>query len=377
MNKNFEIIINGLKNKSKRSDLKLILNRYEQGAATNKNFFENSHSLTSVKNSLMESVDITDPFIKNIIIIEAASAYSIFKYILDDNYSDILIYHDGMDLQDNREFTKWKVPKDEDGNIDEDFYEVYNIFVQHFVKNITYLSEQKFDVANYKLDAEVQGMRFNMIHGANTISGHPVIAIRKNLSSGIFNLNSDDYINSIGASEEQIKLIQKYAIKGTYIIFGEVGSGKTTLLRYMANYKLDEKSNLATIEDTPELNVNVPLAEITSHHASIHSLFVNTLRQYPSHVIIGETRTDEIVDILESSLTINVGTTIHAADFRKAIQRIIFMSLKRNIPTNSLEDLINASVNCFILMDKRKIKGMWVHKEEIERDIYKAYKEIK
>ena len=146
----------------------------------------------------------------------------------------------------------------------------------------------------------------------------------------------------------------------------------------MCNYKLEEKNNLATIEDTPELNVKVPLAELTSNHASIHDLFVNTLRQYPSHVIIGETRTSEIVDILEAALTINVGTTLHAADFRKAIQRMVFMSLERKISTESLLDLINAAVNCFILMENRKIKGMWVHTNEIgERDIYKAYREIK
>lgn len=376
MNNNFNIILDNLKKGGRLEAVKLILSRYEQGAAVNKDFYNTASQVINIKNKLMEDIDITDVYLKNLIQIEAASAYSIFKYILDDDYSDILIYHNGMNLQNNRNSEIWEIPKDEFGNYDKDFYEIYNIFLDHFVKNVTYLSEQKFDVANYKMDAEVQGMRFNMIHGANTVSRRPVIAIRKNLSNGAFSLD-EDYINSIGASEEQLKYIKQYAEFGTYIIFGEVGSGKTTLLRYMGNYNLNKKSNLATIEDTKELNINVPLAELTNNHASIHDLFVNTLRQYPSHVLIGETRTDEIVDILENALTISVGTTIHAGSFRKAIQRIVFMSLKREIPTESILDLTNAAVDCFILMEKRKIKGMWIHKDEIERDIYKSYKEIK
>lgn len=162
---------------------------------------------------------------------------------------------------------------------------------------------------------------------------------------------------------------------GHYFING-FNNHNTTLLSYMASYRLDEKDNLCTIEDTKELNIDVPLAEITNAHSNIHSLFVNTLRQYPSHVIIGETRTDEIVDILENALTINVGTTIHADSFQKAIQRIVFMSLKRKIPADDILSLINASIDCFILMRKRKIEGMWIHKDEFEKDIYKAYKKI-
>lgn len=172
-------------------------------------------------------------------------------------------------------------------------------------------------------------------------------------------------------------MLQKYAKHGSYIIFGEVGSGKTTLLRYMANYQLEKKDNLCTIEDTKELNIDVPLAELTNNHANIHDLFVNTLRQYPSHVIIGETRTDEIVDILENALTINVGTTIHAGSFPKAIQRIVFMSQKRNIPPENILSLTNAAINCFIFMGDRKIKGMWVHKKDFIPDIYNAYEEVK
>ena len=53
------------------------------------------------------------------------------------------------------------------------------------------------------------------------------------------------------------------------------------------------------------------------------------------------------------------------------------MSLKRKIPSEDILSLINAGVDCFILMEKRKLVGMWIHKEGIHPDIYDAYEEVK
>lgn len=368
MNTQFVNLLYGLSDPKKESSINIILSRYKEGSAIDKKFYDSGTRIIEIRNKLLDEMKIDDIYLKALIQLEAASAFSIFKYILDDEYSDILIYHNGIHASNNRNGENFK--------IDSRIYKIYNIFLNHLVENIMFLSEQKFDAGNNRLDAEIQGMRFNAIHGSVIASGTPVLAIRKNLAKSNENLLGDNYIKSIGASEKQIEFIHKYAEKGTYIIFGEVGSGKTTLLRYMANYNLENKDNLCTIEDTKELNINVPLSELTNHHATIHDLFVNTLRQYPSHVIIGETRTDEIVDILENALTISVGTTIHAGSFYKALQRIVFMSMKRRLSSDDVLSLTNAAVDCFILMDKRKIKGMWIHKEGIHPNIYDAYEEI-
>lgn len=374
MSKNFNNFINileGLKDDKKIDAIKVIMNKYKAQSAVDKNFYKNDAKLKHTMNVLFEQIDITDKFLELLIKIEAASAYTIFKFILDDNYSDILIHHNGIRFSKNRDGDKWDVP--------DHLYVIYNLFIDHFIENIKFLAEDKLDTANNTLDAEVDGIRFNLTHGTVMVSDRPVIAIRKDISSGDKASGSiiENYINSIGASDEQIENIHKYSLKGNFIIFGEVGSGKTTLLKYMGNYKLEEKNNLCTIEDTKEMFIDVPIAEVTNKHSSIKSLFINTLRQYPSHILVGETRTDDIVDILESSLTINVGTTIHATTFLKAVQRIVFMSLKRQIAPSDLLALTNAAVDCFILMEGTKIKGMWVHKDEIDPDIYKAYREIK
>ncbi len=215
-----------------------------------------------------------------------------------------------------------------------------------------------------------------MVHESlNGRRGWPIVVVRKQtINKDGSNVHMfENYINSVGASEKQIEMIHKYARNGNIILFGETGSGKTTMLRYIGNYKLPEKRNLITIEDTAELGLDVPLALITNSRYTIKDLFTVALRKKPSHILIGETRTSEIIDIMESALVTSVTTTIHANSFRRAIQRIIFMSVKeRDLSTHEIENLINASVDCFIFMEDRKVKEMWVHKDAHINDVYEA-----
>lgn len=196
------------------------------------------------------------------------------------------------------------------------------------------------------------------------------------MSQNLSLMDGDSYLKSIEVTPNQEAILHKYAFHGNCIVFGETGSGKTTLVRYMGNYRLKEKRNLCIIEDTSELNIEVPISLITNHHKNIKDLFVASLRENPSHVIIGETRTSEIVDILESALTIPVITTIHANSFQRAIERIIFMSIERNIRADDMRNLINSAVDCFIFMENRKIKEIWEHKHEVNTNVYEAYERI-
>lgn len=368
INENFLNILKGLKDPNKLEAIKIIIAKFKEQIAVDVKFYSNINKVRSVVDKLYDLVDTSDPFLNALIKIEANSPYSIFTYLLNEDFSDIMFYSNGYCLSDSTKVNKV--------TLDEDIVSIYNLFLNHFIENVMFISQKKFDTANAILDAEINIYRFNMIHKSLTISNQPIIVIRKQTIKSDIHM-SEEYIKSLGCSEDQIQAIHKYAQKGNYIIFGEVGSGKTTLLKYMANYKLEEKRNLCIIEDTSELNIDVPISLLTNNRFKIKDLFVATLRENPSSIIIGETRTDEIVDILEAALTINVGTTIHANSFLRAIQRIVFMSIKRDIEPSEIIDLINASVDCFIFMEKRKLKEIWVHKKEVISNIYEAYEQIK
>lgn len=367
INKDFESMLNGLNDKNKIEAVRLILSKYKERIAANNNFYNNKNLILETRNKIFELLAVNDTYLEHLIRIESISPYSIFKFIIDGPYSDIVIYSEGIKVSDNDVITY---------NIPTNLIEVYNIFFNHLIENVMFISENKFDPANALLDTEIGNLRFHIGHGSLNCNGKPVIIIRKQLIKKISNL-SDNYIESIGCSENQKKIIQDIASEnGNIIIFGQTGSGKTTLAKYMGNYNLINKRNLITIEDTRELGINVPIARLTNNNYGIKDLFTSCLRENPSSVIIGETRTDEIVDILEASLTIPIITTIHANSFPRAIQRIIFMSAERNILPEQMKELISASIDCFVFMENRSLKEMYIHKKDYNLNVFDAYEKI-
>lgn len=366
INQNFIKLLTGLNTPSKIDVVKVIMAKRDEKVSVDAKFFNNEQKKKALHDEICDVVKTADRFLEALIKLESATAHGAFVYLLNEDYSDIMIHGSGYKLSDNLKIENHDIPAE--------LLPIYRMFLDHFVDSIKFVEGKKFDVANADVDGEIDKLRFNMTHRSLTKDGFDIISIRKQTVKHFSQIN--DYIDSIGASPNQIQCIRKYAERGNVIIFGEVGSGKTTLLNYMGNYKLSDKRNPCTIEDTNELNIDVPIALLTSAHYKIKDLFTKALRQNPSSIIVGETRTDEIIDILEAALTIDVATTIHANTFLRAIQRIVFMSMKRNIPTQMVLDLVNASVDCFIFMKNRKVYEIWEHKSGVHTNIYEAYEPV-
>jgi type IV secretory pathway ATPase VirB11/archaellum biosynthesis ATPase len=362
-------ILNGLNDKKKLEAVEVILAKYRERTAVDRKFYNKKSEVQAVVDELFDKIETSDPYLEALIKMEAGGPFTIFSYLLHENFSDIMIHRGGYMVSDVEEIIRTEVPPH--------LFDLYEKFVNHFIDNIMFVSEKKFDTGNPILDAEIGLFRFNLIHSSLLTGKFPIIVVRKQTISKTLNFDPEKYLKSIEVSPTQAEAIHRYAYQGNCIVFGEVGSGKTTLLKYMGNHRLEEKRNLCTIEDTSELKIDVPISLITNSHKGIKELFTASLRQNPSHVIIGETRTDEIVDILESALTISVLTTIHANSFRRAIERIVFMSIKRDINPEDMRNLINSAVDCFIFMDERKVKEIWEHvPEQVSGSVYDAYRKI-
>ena len=366
--KNFLAILNGLNDPNKLEAVNVILAKFREKSATDVQFYNKPESIKEVVDQLFDMMNTSDRYLEALIKIEAGGPYSVFAYILNEDFSDFIIYKNGMTLSNGKHVEKRVIP--------EALLAVYQLFMNHLIENIVFMSSKKFDTGNSIVDAEIGIFRFNLIHSSLPTSKFHCLAVRKQTISRGFNMDPNLYLNDVCSSERQREVINRLALQGNTVIFGSVGSGKTTLMKYMGNYRLEEKRNLCTIEDTAELYIPVPIALVTNNHKSIKDLFIASLRQNPSHILIGETRTDEIVDILEAALTISVTTTIHANSFERAIQRVIFMSAERNILSQDMRDLINAAVDCFIYMADRKVQEVWVKKEHHEPDVFKAYEKI-
>lgn len=328
----------------------------------------------TVRGQLSKKVDVTKKSIKNLLSLESESPYGVFTPLLQCDYSDFIISKLGFKISDNMRFFDIEVP--------EHLMKVYRKAFDHYINMVKMINSAQFDPGHANLDGETNVgnlgiMRYEITHESLTgRTGWPVAILRKQtVGSSIL---GDDYVNSLGLSERQLAKVQEASMHGMTLIFGETGSGKTTLMRYMGQHRLDEKRNLIIIEDTAELGIKVPLSFTTNETYTISKLFKAALRQNPSGIMIGESRTDEIVDIMEAALSTDLAiSTIHANTLPRALQRLIQMASPRHMPRADLEQLIKVSITNFILIEKRKVKGFWTNGNDYSKNIFEMYEEVK
>ena len=361
-------------NDKKRRFAEYVLGTVEKILASNKLFYEedkkNKEIRSKTRRDLIENLDTTSEDIFNLVDMELNNPFSIFYNIMQFDIPDIILTNRLIKIQLNQEdFLDIDVP--------EELIEIFGRFLEHFINNLKYINEMKFDMVEATQDITFREYRFNFVHASLNITGSPIVSIRKHITNvkgfkKTEEFDSEVYEASLEIPKETIEKIKKTSCK-SFVIYGDTGSGKTTLLRYLIQCDFDKKRNVCIIEDSAELFINTAISLITNKNHTIHDLFVSALRQNPSHLIVGETRTDEIIDILESALTFSVATTIHATSFQRAIERIYWMSGKRKKSREDIHSLIAASITMFICMEDRKVKEVVIRNSNKEGSIYNMY----
>lgn len=152
------------------------------------------------------------------------------------------------------------------------------------------------------------------------------------------------------------------------IICGGTGSGKTTLLNALSSsISVDER--IVTIEDSAELRLQQPhvvrleariaASEEKAHQeVSIRDLVKNALRMRPDRIVVGESRGEEALDVLQAMNTGHDGsmTTLHANSPRDALSRLetmVAMAMPQ-LPLRLVRQQIASTVNLIINMARCK-----------------------
>lgn len=359
----------------KMSNYLSIVNEVERQVGADPSFYdqteEGKEKRARFQNALFQKMQTADQDIYAFARVEINTPFSFFFSLLESDISDILMSKNMIKVQYNSiEFDNFHVP--------EELRETISVFIDRVVENQKYKNETKLDPKNAILDTTFYSYRMNIVHKSLSAYGSHVITFRKHIESVAdlsLEINQEAYERSLDVPPEVMQQIKDLSGK-SFCIFGSTGSGKTTLLRMLTNHKLESKRNVCVIEDSKELFIETPLSWVTNKEHTIRDLFVASLRQNPSHIIIGETRTEEIVDILETGLTSSVSTTIHADSFNKAVERIYYMSLQRQIEKSDIIDLINSSIDMFIHMKDRKIHGVFVRNKEVGASVYESFDTI-
>ena len=217
---------------------------------------------------------------------------------------------------------------------------------------------RRVDESNPYVDARLaDGSRFNAMVPPVAVDGS-LVSIRKFKKE---KLGIPDLVR-FGAFTEEIAAYLQAAVscRLNIIVSGGTGSGKTTTLNALSSF-IDNAERVLTIEDTAELQLQqVHVGRMESRPPNVEGkgavtqrdCLRNALRMRPDRIIVGETRGEEVIDMLQAMNTGHDGsmTTIHANSARDGISRLENMVAMAGIemPLKAVRSQIAAAVNVIV-----------------------------
>ena len=217
---------------------------------------------------------------------------------------------------------------------------------------------RRVDESNPYVDARLKdGSRFNAMVPPIAVDGS-LVSIRKFKDD---KLAIDDLVRFGAFTEEMAAYLQAaVACRLNVIVSGGTGSGKTTTLNALSSF-IDDSERILTIEDTAELQLQQShVGRMESRPANVEGkgavtqrdCLRNALRMRPDRIIVGETRGEEVIDMLQAMNTGHDGsmTTIHANSARDGVSRLENMIAMAGIemPIKAVRAQIASAVNLIV-----------------------------
>ncbi|MFM2356552.1 MAG: hypothetical protein RLZZ528_2288, partial [Pseudomonadota bacterium] len=217
---------------------------------------------------------------------------------------------------------------------------------------------RRVDESNPYVDARLaDGSRFNAMVPPVAVDGS-LVSIRKFKKE---KLGIDDLVRFGAFTEEMAAYLQAaVATRLNIIVSGGTGSGKTTTLNALSSF-IDNAERILTIEDTAELQLQqTHVGRMESRPPNVEGkgavtqrdCLRNALRMRPDRIIVGETRGEEVIDMLQAMNTGHDGsmTTIHANSARDGISRLENMVAMAGIemPLKAVRSQIASAVNLIV-----------------------------
>lgn len=210
---------------------------------------------------------------------------------------------------------------------------INNSHVLRVVRRMLAPLGKRLDENSPMVDARLaDGSRVNAIIPPLALDG-PCVSIRKFRKE---TLTAESLVDAGSVPEELMEiLLQAVRARRNILVSGGTGSGKTTLLNILsANISPEER--VVTIEDSAELKLNnahvVRLetrVENTENEGGVDArqLMRNALRMRPDRIILGESRGDEVLDMLQAMNTGHMGSmsTVHSNSASDALVRLQMM----------------------------------------------------
>ena len=217
---------------------------------------------------------------------------------------------------------------------------------------------RRVDESNPYVDARLaDGSRFNAMVPPIAVDGS-LVSIRKFKKD---KLGIEELVKFGAFTEEMAAYLQAaVSTRLNVIVSGGTGSGKTTTLNALSSF-IDDDERILTIEDTAELQLQqTHVGRMESRPPNVEGkggvsqrdCLRNALRMRPDRIIVGETRGEEVIDMLQAMNTGHDGsmTTIHANSARDGVSRLENMIAMAGIemPLKATRSQISSAVNLIV-----------------------------
>ena len=219
---------------------------------------------------------------------------------------------------------------------------------------------RRVDADHPSADARLpDGSRVNVIIPPVAHKG-PCITVRKFVEN---KLTMEDIIRMETLTPHMAEFLHACVVaRLNILISGNTSSGKTTLLNVVTDF-IPGDERIITIEDAAELrlrqrhviSLETKLPDMDDKGGmNTRELVRNTLRMRPDRIIVGEVRSGEAIDMLQSMNTGHDGsmTTLHANTPRDAIARLETMAMMAGLdmPLVAIRRQIASAINLIVHM---------------------------
>src|SRR6187455_2888431 len=217
---------------------------------------------------------------------------------------------------------------------------------------------RRVDDSSPMVDARLaDGSRVNAIIPPLAVDG-PLLSIRRFPTE---RLKAQDLVTKVALTQPMLDFLAA-CVKGhlNCLISGGTGAGKTTLLNVLSSF-ISERERIVTIEDAAELQLHQEhVARLETRPPNVEGkgaikqrqLLVNSLRMRPDRIVVGETRGEEALDMLQAMNTGHDGslTTVHANTARDALSRIETMIAMgaTNLPERAMRQQIASAIQIVV-----------------------------
>ncbi len=237
-----------------------------------------------------------------------------------------------------------------------------NAHLMHIIDKIVSACGRRIDESSPMVDARLRdGSRVNVIIPPLAVDG-PTLSIRK---FGATPLRAQDLLRNRSLTQPMLEVL-RCAVQArlNIVISGGTGAGKTTLLNSLSSF-ISAHERIVTIEDSAELQINQEhVVRLECRPPNLEGkgavrqreLVINALRMRPDRIILGETRGEEALDMLQAMNTGHDGsiTTVHANTPRDAVSRIETMCMMGNIalPEKAIHNQIASAIDLVVQVSR-------------------------